>query len=358
VVSSARSGEILDLARRSGTLEAADLRRRGIDPRFLWRLARSGALVRVRRGVYALPDPCDDPKRGAQLIARHLDAAVSHGSAAALYGFGPGTAPPLHLTSRRQLEAPAGLVVHVTRHLGTEDVRTMDGCPVTSPARTLVDVSAAGSGLTDDQLVDFVDLLIARRWVTVASLERYLATAPRRPGTRRLRRLLAATAGQRVESAAERRLLRLLEEAGLPAPVNQFRLCDAAGHLVARIDHAWPAHRLALEVDGYRYHSGTRAFRYDRERATLIQAEGWTVFRTSPAEIAEGAATLVAALRVRLEPDVSPVAPPSGHLLPPSRARRKRTQARPEPSGRQERPEPSALQEPPALQAPWRAHRR
>ena len=83
----------------------------------------------------------------------------------------------------------------------------------------------------------------------------------------------------------------------MQAPTTQYRLCGADGGFVARLDLAWPGEKVALEMDGYRHHSGIRAFRADRERGNRVQAEGWTVLRTTPAEVSDGAPGLVAALR-------------------------------------------------------------
>jgi very-short-patch-repair endonuclease len=210
-----------------------------------------------------------------------------------------------HLTVRWPADpvAPPGVLLHRTRHLRVADVRRLDGVAVTSPARTLVDLCTPAVQLTNDQLVDVADSLISAKHLSVAVLSVYLRDLPEVPGAGRARQLLAEVCGERVESAAERHLLRLLAAQHLPKPHSQFELFDSSGHLVARVDAAWPRHRIALELDGYRYHSGTQAFRLDRERGNRVQAEGWRLYRTTPAEVSDGAAELIALLRAELSRD-------------------------------------------------------
>lgn len=47
---------VLDLARRAGVVSAAEVRELGIHPEYLRRLCADGRIVRVARGLYALPD--------------------------------------------------------------------------------------------------------------------------------------------------------------------------------------------------------------------------------------------------------------------------------------------------------------
>lgn len=290
-----------------GYVSSADARRLGLDRRILTRLVESGILVRLGHALYGLPgagqrgQPCAGPCRLAH-VAHYTGGAISHASAARIYGFNPQCLPGVreHLTMPRGLRrrVPPGIVLHRTTVFRPVDVRRHSGLLLTSPARTLVDLAGEREPLSDDCLVDLFDHLVAARSVVPSDVGRYLACTAHIPGVRRARRLLEpAIGGNKVDSAAERSLLRLVDDARLPAPETQFVLRTRDGAFVARLDAAWPARKLAVEVDGYRYHSGTKAFRHDRERATRIQLEGWTLYRTTPAEIRDGAPTLLAALR-------------------------------------------------------------
>ncbi len=72
------------------------------------------------------------------------------------------------------------------------------------------------------------------------------------------------------------------------------------GRLLARIDFAWPNHHLALEVDGFRWHANPAAQVEDAARANRLAALGWTVLRTTPAEMAAGHDQVIAAIRRHL----------------------------------------------------------
>jgi very-short-patch-repair endonuclease len=105
-----------------------------------------------------------------------------------------------------------------------------------------------------------------------------------RPGSAAAGRLLVAAA-DRADSAAERLLVRLLREAGIGGWV--------LGHPLGpyRIDLAFPAQRVAVEVDGWAYHVDPERFRNDRRKGNFITRSGWDLLRftwhglhTQPAE--------------------------------------------------------------------------
>ncbi|WP_091108256.1 hypothetical protein [Geodermatophilus dictyosporus] len=64
----------------------------------------------------------------------------------------------------------------------------------------------------------------------------------------------------------------LLSRSDLPAPAAQHVVRDGGG-FVARVDFAWPAHRLALEYDGV-WHGDPARFRADRARLDRLTAAG------------------------------------------------------------------------------------
>jgi very-short-patch-repair endonuclease len=89
---------------------------------------------------------------------------------------------------------------------------------------------------------------------------------------------------------------RLLRRHGIPRPERQYEV--AGGRY--RLDYAWPAARLAVEVDGYGHHSDLEAFRHDRRRQNDLVLAGWTVLRFSHDDVlrrpAQVAAQIWAAL--------------------------------------------------------------
>ncbi len=97
------------------------------------------------------------------------------------------------------------------------------------------------------------------------------------------------------DSGLELRVLRAVMEAGLPAPVQQFRVRVSGKRY--RIDLAYPAEQVAIEVDGWEPHRTRSAFDADRARGNALVAVGWTLLRfTSKSTEQEIAQTVAATL--------------------------------------------------------------
>lgn len=75
-----------------------------------------------------------------------------------------------------------------------------------------------------------------------------------------------------------------MRRAGLPEPVRQHTIYDR-GRFVARVDFAYPHAKLAIEADGYRYHSGRARFESDRARLNALTALGWRVIHVTWAQL-------------------------------------------------------------------------
>jgi very-short-patch-repair endonuclease len=102
-----------------------------------------------------------------------------------------------------------------------------------------------------------------------------------------------------LESVAEAEVLRMLSSRGLPAPTSQLRKALEGGR-VSRLDFAWPAQLVALEVDGFQYHDGPDRFVADRHRGNLLAGAGWQVLRTTLHEVRSDPEALCHALRLLL----------------------------------------------------------
>src|SRR5207244_10172151 len=106
-----------------------------------------------------------------------------------------------------------------------------------------------------------------------------LATATllaRGRGARTLR-LLGSLVDGRAESSLESHLRVLIVLAGITPPTSQLVVCDENGQFIARVDFAWQHLRLALEADGFAYHSDRESYRSDREKSNALQRSGWVV---------------------------------------------------------------------------------
>ncbi|MDQ3895961.1 MAG: hypothetical protein M3326_01715, partial [Actinomycetota bacterium] len=81
-----------------------------------------------------------------------------------------------------------------------------------------------------------------------------------------------------------------------PQPVRQHEIRHQGG-FVARVDLAYPDDRLAIELDGFRWHAGRGPFRSDRLRRNRIEAAGWRLLETAPDDVAELVASAAAIVR-------------------------------------------------------------
>ena len=73
---------------------------------------------------------------------------------------------------------------------------------------------------------------------------------------------------------SEARLVML--DGHLPTPELQYEIVDRSGRLW-RLDFAWPLRKLAVEYDGFDWHSDREAFRRDRQKRAALQEMGWSV---------------------------------------------------------------------------------
>jgi very-short-patch-repair endonuclease len=164
----------------------------------------------------------------------------------------------------------AGLRIHTTIGLPDDEVTTLDGLAITSPARTLLDLAAAGARTLDTIL----DRAEQQRLIDFAELHTLLERYPRRPGTRSLKAQLARYRGPvDVRSELERLVHQLCDAHDLPRPqVN----CVIEGRVR---DFFWPRHRLVVEADSYSWHRSPSALNADRERDVELTLAAYRVLR-------------------------------------------------------------------------------
>jgi hypothetical protein len=226
-----------------------DLSERKIDHRLtrgMWRPAHPG--------VYTAIECPDDWKQRAMAACLWAGdgAAVSHRSAALLWGLDGIVTSLIEITTPRAL-SDRRIVIHRSRILTGEQLTRVGGIPVTSPTRTLLDLSAV---VPFQRLEVALDDALRRGLTSIARLGLEIGErAPGRAGVRTLRKTLESYRHAPLESPLERRFLKLLRAAGVPEPEVQHEI-HAHGRLIARVDFAYPDLRLGIEVDGYRWHSG------------------------------------------------------------------------------------------------------
>jgi very-short-patch-repair endonuclease len=258
-----------------------------------WRLA-TGRLHAVHRGVYRVGHraPGARAPEMAAALACGAGAVVSHRSAAYLWQLLPYPAnpPPVDImVAGRRVRRPR-IRIHRVHALDDRDTGLRDRVPITVPARTLLD-------LASDLPIHLLERTIAeaqvRRLVRKDDLVDQLARNPGRPGTPALRTLVGRRPAL-TRSAAERRMLALVRAADLPTPLVNARI----GRY--EVDFLWRAERLAVEVDGYAYHSNRRAFERDRAKDAALAASGHTVLRVTWRQLTRAPETVVARLAAAL----------------------------------------------------------
>jgi very-short-patch-repair endonuclease len=98
-------------------------------------------------------------------------------------------------------------------------------------------------------------------------------------------------------SALEDRFVRLIVRAKLPEPVRQFEVRDDQGRFIARLDFAYPAARIAIEIDGFAFHSGRRAWQKDLVRQNALVDARWVVLRFTKLDITSESARTIETVR-------------------------------------------------------------
>ena len=245
----------------------------GLGPDAIQYRVSIGRLHRVHQGVYAVGHRklSRQGHRMAAVLAYGPDAVLSHRSAAAHWGIGSASykfdvTTPQSKRSRKTIRA------HTAR-LHPEERTTHDGIPITSVARTVLDLAAQ---LSKESLTRLVEEADRKERFDLRALDRAMARRPRAPGTVRLRAVLAAYRGTPdTRSKLERDFRALVQRAGLPEP--QFNVVVAG----LTVDVWWPQWRLVVELDGEPYHDNPSAFETDRIRDATLQKHDIRVLRVT-----------------------------------------------------------------------------
>jgi hypothetical protein len=240
-------------------------------------LLDAGTLRRVGYRVYAV---LGSPKSWeqsvmAEVLAAGEGAVASHSPAARLWDYCYLPEDAFDVTI---LASPGEGVrrrnVHRTKILPAADVSEVRGIPCTSFERTLCDCTA---GLSPFQVGRVLDDGLRRSVVSLDRLMRCAARLDSGPGRRLsvIQRLLAErdASFDPGGSASELRVMAVLRDADIPAPVQQFRVKVGSRRFV--LDFAWPDQLVFAEFYGLAVHSGASAVASDSSRLTALVAAGW-----------------------------------------------------------------------------------
>jgi very-short-patch-repair endonuclease len=270
-------------AQRAGVVGHQRALAAGLTAATLQRRLAVGALHRVHHGVYAVGHVAlaDAGWWHAALEACGEGAVLSHLSAARHWRLLP-AAPvrPVHVTVSRQ-DGPRrrpGIVAHRPLAFPARDVVVRDRLPVTSVARTVLDIAPA---LDQRGLALVLHRARVEQRIGDGALRAAIERAPRARGRRGVERVAfgAAVAPNR----RERRFLRLVRAAGLPAPQPNALVQTADGPY--RVDCLWPERRLVYEIDDLASHATAKALVDDRRRDNALHDAGYRVRRLTDADL-------------------------------------------------------------------------
>ncbi len=253
--------------RQHGRITRAQLLRAGVDADRLRRWLADGRLRRVHQGVYALghtaPSMLGDYM--AAVLAGGDDATMSHRPAAHLGRLIRGSPPPAELTiPPGACRTRPGITIHRAA-LDARDVFAVEGIPITSIPRTLLDLAPV---LPPAELTAACHEAWVHHRTRPQHIEACIARYPHKPGIAKLREALGANV---TLSQLERAFLRLLAAHGLPRPRTNV---EVAGD---KVDCHWPDLGLTIELLSFSFHPTRRAFEQDvaRRRRSNHVAYTW-----------------------------------------------------------------------------------
>jgi very-short-patch-repair endonuclease len=260
--------------RQGGTIARRQLIALGISASAIDHRLRAGRLHLLHRGVYSVGH------RVVGVVGRRWAAVLACGDGAVLADVSAGDAFDIRRSASRTIhvlvgrsghERRDGIRLHWCRSLPPDEVTTLDGLPITTPARTLLDLAAGGLG--GRRLEAAVDRAERQRLLDFADLGELLARYPGRPGTPSLKAVLARYEPADTRSELEELVLELCHVHGLPRPqVN----CVIEGKVR---DFLWPHAGLVVEADSYTWHRSPSALNDDRERDVELTLAGYRVLR-------------------------------------------------------------------------------
>jgi very-short-patch-repair endonuclease len=275
------------LRRHDGVITLAQANRAGLSQDAINRRVRSGRWLRCSRGVYFVDDrPFSAEARiraavwscGEQATASGLAAAWWHG----LTKYPPDVIEVTVPRNARLRERPGTRLRR--RDLERADVVERKGLSVTALPLTVVEAAVrkrGGAKLMDTALQRHVDL----RQLWSAHLRN-----KGRHGSPAARRLLQAAAGG-ARSEAERLLVKLLRDNGITGWRTNF---PVGGY---KVDVGFPRQKVAVEIDGWAFHSDQEDFQNDRERQNKISLLGWKVLRFTWLDLTEYPQRVIAEIK-------------------------------------------------------------
>jgi very-short-patch-repair endonuclease/predicted transcriptional regulator of viral defense system len=281
---------------QKGSVTRAQLVELGLHPRAIDRRVTAGRLHRLHRGVYSVGDRAL-PSFG-RLMAAVLATAAPAGrrSAAALHGLRAYDGWPEVIVRPGTKKREGIRAIQAT--LEPDEITRVQGIPVTTVARTLIDLGTVADAVAVDRAVREAEFL---GLFDLSEVSRLLDRYARRPGTARLRRVIRAfgDSGARTRSDMEDRFRALVLDASLPEP--EMNATIELDELTIEADAVWREAKLIAELDGWQAHGTRYGFETDRERDRLLALTDWLVVRITWRQLSEQPRRLIRDIRTLLE---------------------------------------------------------
>lgn len=285
---------------QGGFITRSQLERLGWSSGSIHRAIHSGTLTIFAEGIFQMI-----PMEGEESLVRGAalalpDAVVSHGSAARLWGFPyvqrlPKAVSVHHRTTHRFPDVVVRRTLDLVSHHRTQ----LRGLPITTPARTCVDLAA---DLHINHLDSVIDGILVGRIATYEELAAIGLEIGRRgrPGTVNFRTTLSVRGdGSMAKSTVLERLGHsVLRRFGLPEPVAQFPI---PWDPIRRFDDAYPEVAIALEWDSRRWHSAMSQMAHDRARDREALLNGWVLLRFTWHDLKQRPEVVAAQIREMIE---------------------------------------------------------
>ncbi len=273
---------------------------------------RSGDLVRLAPGIFAVAGSPDTVERRVLAATRRLRGALAHESSLGWWGIPKFDVEPLHIMRVRPgSTSPPGLaILHRPRLLLAHHLTEWRGVAIVRPARALFDLAGT---VHPDRVERAYDTMWSRGLITPALMDRTLAEMARRgrPGITVMRSLIDARRHltQPTGSRLEQRFEVLNERAGIPMLQRQVDVGD--DEWIGRMDFVGTERRLVVEVDSAIHHAALLDVQRDESITERLEAAGWHVLRIPEDDLWNHSSKVVRELR-----EAWFAAPPARHRHP------------------------------------------
>lgn len=261
--------------RQHGVVSVGQLHEMGYSKSSIEKGVRNGRFHSLDRSVYAVGHTRLD-RHGrcfAAVFACGPGAVLSHHSAGWLHGLARWEPEPFHVTGPVARRPRLPVRIHRARQLEEADRQLVEGIPVTSVSRTLLDLAAAVKFEWLEKMVERSEDL---ELFDLRAVEDLLARTVGHHGQGRLRKAIALyKPSSLTRSGLEKRFLELCLDAGLPQPRTNFVVHGF------ELDCYWPEFRFAVELDVFETHGTRAAFERDRQRQEDLLLHGIAMTRVT-----------------------------------------------------------------------------